>query len=215
MPSARAFYAALTLPVACLVTALLGSPAFAQETPENLRWVSDTLSTYVRSGPNDSYRVLGTYSSGTRLQLLRSQGDYSQVRTENGNTVWIASRDLQDTPAHGERLPQLEQHVEELNRQLKNIDEDWKNRVQGMQETLDARKKLIDELQASRTALDHELNQRSAALREVQAQLGNEQKQLLMRYMLYGGGIAGSGLLLGLLLPTLLRVKRKRSDQWI
>ena len=32
------------------------------------------------------------------------------------------------------------------------------------------------------------------AQRTVQAQLGNENKQVLMRYMVYGGGIAGAGL---------------------
>ena len=49
----------------------------------------------------------------------------------------------------------------------------------------------------------------------MQAQLGDENKQVLMRYMVYGGSIAGAGLLLGLILPTMLRVKRKRSDQWV
>ena len=197
------------------MTSLTGTAAFAQDSNDNARWVSDTLSTYVRSGPNDTYRIIGTYSSGMRVQLLRSQGDYSQVRNENGNTVWIASRDLQAVPGHAERLPQLEQQVNELSRELKGIDDNWKARVQGMQETLDSRKQLIDELQTARSALDSELSQTRSQLRDAQAQLGNEQKQVLMRYMVYGGCIAGGGLLVGLLLPTLLRVKRKRSDQWI
>jgi SH3 domain protein len=86
--------------------------------------------------------------------------------------------------------------------------------VQGMQETLDARKALIDEAQAARVALDSELNQARAEVRELQAQLGAESQEVLMRYMVYGGGIAGAGLLAGLILPTLLRVRRKRNDQW-
>ena len=52
-------------------------------------------------------------------------------------------------------------------------------------------------------------------LREAQAQLGDENKQVLMRYMVYGSSIAGGGLLAGLILPTLLRVRRKRNDQWV
>ncbi len=83
-----------------------------------------------------------------------------------------------------------------------------------MQETLDTRKKLIDELQAARSNLDAELGKARSDLRAVQAQLGDENKQVLMRYMVYGGSIAGAGLFAGLILPSLLRVRRKRNDKW-
>ncbi|MFI8607759.1 TIGR04211 family SH3 domain-containing protein [Pseudomonas sp. NPDC077649] len=200
---------------ACLFGGLLAlAPAAQAEEAGNARWVSDSLNTYVRSGPTDGYRIVGTLSSGQKVELLRSQGDYSQVRAENGNAVWIPSRDLQAVPGQAERLPQLEQQVAELSAELKGIDDAWKARVQGMQETLDSRKQLIDELQAARSALDSELTTARAELRDAQAQLGEEQQQVLMRYMVYGGGIAGAGLLLGLILPTMLRVKRKRNDQW-
>lgn len=203
---------------ACLLLGgVLGSvqPALAEEASSNQRWVSDSLNTYVRSGPTDGYRIVGTLVSGEKVELLRTQGDYSQVRSASGSTVWIPTRDLQSVPGQAERLPQLEQKVADLSAELKGIDDAWKVRVQGMQETLDARKKLIDELQAARGALDAELTTTRSQLRDAQAQLGEEQQQVLMRYMAYGGSIAGAGLLLGLILPTMLRVKRKRNDQWV
>ena len=190
-------------------------PSLAEEAAGNQRWVSDSLNTYVRSGPTDGYRIVGTLTSGEKVELVRTQGDYSQVRSESGNTVWIPSRDLQSVPGQAERLPSLEQKVADLSAELKGIDDAWKVRVQGMQETLDSRKKLIDELQAARGALDAELTTTRSQLRDAQAQLGNEQQQVLMRYMVYGGSIAGAGLLLGLILPTMLRVRRKRNDQWV
>lgn len=76
------------------------------------------------------------------------------MRGENGSTVWIPSRDLQEVPGQAERLPQLEQKVAALTAELDGINDTWKTRVQGMQETLDTRKKLIDELQAARSNLD-------------------------------------------------------------
>ncbi|MGE8502358.1 MAG: TIGR04211 family SH3 domain-containing protein [Pseudomonas sp.] len=203
---------------ACLLLGgLLGGvqPSLAEEAASNQRWVSDSLNTYVRSGPTDGYRIVGTLVSGEKVELLRTQGDYSQVRSASGTTVWIPSRDLQSVPGQAERLPQLEQKVADLTAELKGIDDAWKARVQGMQETLDTRKNLIDELQAARGALDAELTTTRSQLRDAQAQLGEEQQQVLMRYMAYGGSIAGAGLLLGLILPTMLRVKRKRSDQWV
>lgn len=187
----------------------------AEEAASNSRWVSDSLSTYVRSGPTDGYRIVGSLKSGERVELLRTQGDYSQVRSAAGNAVWIPRRDLQQVPGQAERLPQLEQKVAELSAELEGINDTWKTRIQGMQETLESRKQLIEELQAARSSLDAELGSTRAELREAQAQLGEEQQQVLMRYMAYGGSIAGAGLLLGLILPTLLRVRRKRNDQWV
>ncbi|MFI8481330.1 TIGR04211 family SH3 domain-containing protein [Pseudomonas sp. NPDC078700] len=212
----RAFPSKRNTLSACVLGGLLvaGASVQAEEAATNSRWVSDSLNTYVRSGPTDGYRIVGTLASGQKLELLKTQGDYSQVRSENGDSVWIPSRDLQDVPGQAERLPQLEQKAAELTSELAGIDDTWKNRVQGMQETMDARKKLIDELQTARTTQDTALSQARSELREAKAQLGNEQQQVLMRYMVYGGGIAGAGLFAGLVLPSLLRVRRKRNDQW-
>lgn len=68
---------------ASLATGLLlaGSAALAEEEKAgNVRWISDSLTTYVRSGPTDGYRIVGTLTSGQKVELLSTQGDYSQVR---------------------------------------------------------------------------------------------------------------------------------------
>ncbi|WP_462379164.1 TIGR04211 family SH3 domain-containing protein [Pseudomonas sp. Marseille-QA0892] len=201
---------------ALLLTGLFSVGAVAQQAADSSeRWVSDSLSTYVRSGPTDGYRIVGTLTSGTKVELVRTQGDYSQVRGDSGDTVWIPTSDLQTMPGKAERLESLEQRAANLSAELEGINESWKTRVQGMQETLDSRKALIDELEAARSSLDSQLSQANAELRETKAQLGEEQQQVLMRYMVYGGSIAGAGLVAGLILPTMLRVRRKRNDQWI
>jgi SH3 domain protein len=187
-------------------------PAQAQQATSE-RWVSDSLSTYVRSGPTDGYRIVGNLTSGQKVELLETSGDYSQVRGENGDRVWIRNSDLQEVPGQAERLPQLEQQVTELSEELKTIDDSWKTRVQGMQETLDSRKALIDELEARRKALDEALTATESDLRDAEARLGDENNQVLMRYMVYGGSIAGAGLLAGLILPAMTR-GRKRNDRW-
>ncbi|OCR25822.1 peptide-binding protein [Pseudomonas syringae] len=192
----------------------LCGPTHAAETKPNERWVSDSLNTFVRSGPTDGYRIVGTLKSGQKVELLNTQGDYSQVRSEGGGTVWIPSSDLQSVPSPTERLPELSQQVVDLTSQLKNIDDTWKTRVQGMQETLDTRKKLIDELEARTKDLNAQLVDSQSELRSTQAKLGDENKQVLMRYMVYGGSIAGAGLLVGLIIPALTR-GRKKNDGWV
>jgi SH3 domain protein len=178
------------------------------------RWVSDSLNTFVRSGPTDGYRIVGTLKSGQKVELINTQGDYSQVRGEGGSSVWIPTADLQSEPGQAERLPELTQQVADLSGQLKTIDDSWKTRVQGMQETLDTRKKLIDELEARSKDLNEQLSASQSELRTTQAKLGDENNLVLMRYMVYGGSIAGAGLLVGLIIPAMTR-GRKRKDGWV
>ena len=215
MPESRPASLALPALRGSLIAALvaLAAPVHAEEPASDARWVSDSLSTYVRSGPTDGHRIVGTLKSGQKLTLVGSQGNYSQVRGQNGDLVWILSSDLQAVPGQNERLPQLDAQVAELSGQLKTIDDSWKTRVQGMQETMDSRKNLADELQVRNQALNEELTQAQSQLRDTQARLGDENKQVMMRYMVYGGGIAGAGLLAGLVLPLLSR-GRKRNSGW-
>ncbi|MBF8651612.1 SH3 domain-containing protein [Pseudomonas putida] len=215
MPDSRPTAFALTaLRGGLLASALaLVTPAHAEAPASDARWVNDSLSTYVRSGPTDGHRIVGTLKSGQPLTLIGTQGNYSQVRGQNGDVVWILSSDLQSVPGQNERLPQLDAQVAELTGQLKTIDDSWKNRVQGMQETLDSRKQLVDELQARNKDLNEQLDQSQSNLRDAQARLGDENKQVMMRYMVYGGSIAGAGLLVGLILPALTR-GRKKNDRW-
>ncbi|MDC6380644.1 TIGR04211 family SH3 domain-containing protein [Pseudomonas graminis] len=196
-----------------VITAAVASPFALAETTSKDRWVSDTLSTYVRSGPTDGYRIVGTLKSGQKVELINTQGDYSQVRGSAGDNVWIPTADLQEVPGQAERLPQLTQKAADLSAQLKTIDDDWKTKVQGMQETLESRKKLVDELEARTKDLNAQLASAQSDLRTTQAKLGDENNQVLMRYMVYGGSIAGAGLLLGLILPSLTK-GRKRNDRW-
>jgi len=214
MPDSRSFTALAALRGGLIGAVLaLAAPVHAEEAASDARWVSDSLSTYVRSGPTDGHRIVGTLKSGQKVTLIGTQGNYSQVRGQSGDVVWINSSDLQAVPGQFERLPQLDAQVTQLSDQLKNIDDTWKNRVQGMQETLDSRKSLITELETRNKDLTEQLDQAQSNLRDTQARLGDENKQVMMRYMVYGGSIAGAGLLAGLILPALTR-GRKRNDRW-
>ncbi|MBV4535795.1 MULTISPECIES: TIGR04211 family SH3 domain-containing protein [Pseudomonas] len=215
MPESRPTPPALPALRGSLIAALiaLAAPVHAEQPSSDARWVSDSLSTYVRSGPTNGHRIVGTLKAGQKVTLIGSQGEYSQVRGQSGDLVWILNSDLQAVPGQAERLPQLDSEVAQLSEQLKTIDDSWKARVQGMQETLDSRKALIDELEKRNKGLNEQLDQAQSSLRDTQARLGDENKQVMMRYMVYGGSIAGAGLLLGLILPALTR-GRKRNDRW-
>lgn len=189
---------------------LLALPAFAQQQEA---WVSDSLTTYVRSGPTDEYRIVGTLTAGDPVEVLETRGNATRVRGPGGDTVWVLSSELQDTPSARVRLPELEQQVAELSGELEGINEEWERRVANTTETLAMREQRIAELEHRNHELDAEAQQLRESVRGLQARLDTQEQDLLMRYFMYGGGVAGAGLLVGLIVPHLPRRRRKR-DRW-
>ncbi|WAM53190.1 TIGR04211 family SH3 domain-containing protein [Vreelandella venusta] len=188
-----------------------GTPAFAQS--DNQAWVSDELSTYVRSGPTDGYRIVGTLKAGEQVEVLETSGDYTRVRSNSGDTVWVLSSELQQDPSARQQLPILQAQVDELTQELDGINNTWEQRISSMTETLDIREKRIVELEARNHDLDSEAEQSRQQVRALQARLETQEEDLLMRYFMYGGGVAGAGLLVGLIVPHLPR-RRKKRDRW-
>jgi SH3 domain protein len=114
MPESRPTPPALPALRGSLIAALiaLAAPVHAEQPSSDARWVSDSLSTYVRSGPTNGHRIVGTLKAGQKVTLIGSQGEYSQVRGQSGDLVWILNSDLQAVPGQAERLPQLDSPVE-------------------------------------------------------------------------------------------------------
>ena len=193
---------------------LMASTLQAQQEESTSRWVSDELSTYVRSGPTDGYRIVGTLTAGEPVRVLETSGDYSRVESGEGERVWVLNSELQETPSARERLPQLEEQVEQLEAELSGINETWEGRVSAMTETLEVREQRIAELEERSYQLDSEADRSRQTIRQLQARLDTQEEDLLLRYFMYGGGVAGAGLILGLIVPHLPRKRRKR-DRWL
>jgi len=198
---------------AAMTMLLLGLTSGSALAQSNEAWVSDELSTYVRSGSTDGYRIIGTLTAGEQVDVLETSGDYTRVRNSDGNAVWVLSNELQDTPSALEQLPALEGRVQALSTELAGINEQWEQRVASMTETLDVREKRINELENRNAALEEEASQQLQQVRELQARLDTQEEDLLLRYFMYGGGVAGAGLIVGLIVPHLPR-RRKKRDRW-
>ncbi|MEC9482769.1 MAG: TIGR04211 family SH3 domain-containing protein [Halomonas sp.] len=196
-----------------LLGVALGLVAVEVQAQEETHWVADDLATFVRSGPTNEYRIVGTLNSGESVTVLERQGDYAQVRAASGDVVWIESDDLQAERSLSDRFPALKEKVESLSARLEGINEQWQHRVASMTETLEQREARIAELERRNAELSATTNQAQQQVRGLRARLDTQEQDLLMRYFMYGGGVAGAGLLAGLLLPHFPRRKRKR-DRW-
>jgi len=195
---------------------LLAFSAVANVQAEETRYISDELSTWVRSGPGDNYRLTGTLNAGEEVTLLQTNNNthYGQIRDAKGRTVWIPLSQLSNEPSLRTRVPELEQQVKDLTDKLANIDDSWNQRTADMQQKVAGSDNAINNLKAENQKLKTQLIVAQKKVDAANVQLDDKQRTIIMQWFMYGGGVAGVGLLLGLLLPHMLP-RRKKNDRWM
>ena len=219
------FRAALTL--FCLIAA--AAPALAET-----RYVTEALEAPVRTGRTLENKIVKMLPSGTPVEVLGAEEEgYTHVRTARGVDGWILSRYLVDQPSARERLATLEAENARLQEQIREL-------TQGLAaagtETQQLHRSTTG-LQSENTGLRQELETlRRAAARPVEVAQENERlkrdleatrgdldsaqarvdalgNSAYRQWFVTGGGVALGGLVLGLILPSLYR-RRRRSSSW-
>ena len=195
---------------------LLAFGAVANVHAEEKRYISDELSTWVRTGPGDNYRLNGTLNAGEEVTLLQTNDNthYGQIRDAKGRTVWIPLSQLSNEPSLRIRVPDLEQQVKDLTDKLSNIDDSWNKRTADMQQKVAGSDNAINSLKEENQKLKNQLLVAQKKVDAANVQLDDKQRTIIMQWFMYGGGVAGFGLLLGLLLPHMLP-RRKKKDRWM
>ncbi|KGD83511.1 SH3 domain-containing protein [Pantoea sp. JZ29] len=195
---------------------LLALSALTPAHADQKRYVSDELSTWVRSGPGDQFRLLGKLNAGEQVELLQTNDatKYGQVRDAEGRTVWIPLSQLSENPSLRTRVPQLEQQVKDLTAKLANIDNSWNQRTAEMQNKVASSDSVINGLKEQNQKLKNELIVAQKKVNAANVQLDDKQRTIIMQWFMYGGGVLGVGLLLGLLLPHMMP-RRKKNDRWM
>ena len=114
-------------------------------------------------------------------------------------------------PSLRTRVPDLENQVKTLTDKLNNIDGTWNQRTAEMQQKVAQSDSVIAGLKDENQKLKNEL---IVAQKKVNLQLDDKQRTIIMQWFMYGGGVLGVGLVLGLVLPHLIP-SRKRKDRWM
>ncbi len=183
---------------------------------ETTRYISDDLSTWVRSGPGNQYRLVGQVNAGEQVTLLNTNPEthYAQIRDQQGRTTWIPESQLNTDPSFKVRVPQLEQQVKTLSDKLANIDNSWNQRTAEMQQKVAGSDSAINQLKDENQRLKNALIVAQKKVDAANIQIDDKQRAIIMQWFLYGGGVLGLGLVFGLLLPHMLP-RRKNKDRWM
>ncbi len=194
--------------LACLIAA---PSAMAKD-----RYISDNLFTYMHSGPSNQFRIIGSVNAGEKVTLVSSdkKTGYSQVVDSRGRKGWVATNFVTTQESMTTRLPRLEKELKEVKSKLANASENANKEKAGLVDSLENRNSQIAEMEKSYSDMSQQLTASQTEVRNLRAKLDTQKDDLLLKYFTYGGGVAGIGLLLGLILPHIVPRKKRSPAGW-
>ncbi|MDG6882467.1 SH3 domain-containing protein [Phocoenobacter uteri] len=178
------------------------------------RYVTDELNEYVRRGAGDNYRIAGTVKAGEKVTVLEKRGKYSLIQDSRNRQVWILNNKLTNEPSAKSRIPTLEKQVEELSLKLNKIDDDWNQRTKEIRRRLGQAEQQSSDLLDINAQLKREVSVLKNKNKELEIMQDVEQREIMIKWFMYGGIVLGVGLLLGLIIPFILP-KRRRNNGWV
>jgi len=166
------------------------------------RYVSDDLFTYIHSGPSTKYKIIGSVDAGEKIKVIKTNENtgFTQIIDPKGRTGWINAKYVSTQAGLKERLEKLEIEYAKLKTQLGTT-----------QDTSKSYSVQVHELENKNAKLNKEIQEVQALNDELSEKLDTEKTDILLRWFSYGGIVGGIGLLLGLILPSLVPDRRKRS----
>lgn len=177
-------------------------------------YISDKLFTYMRSGPSDQYRIIGSVNAGDKVQQISQNGKYTQIVDPKGRKGWVESNLVSNKMSNAARLPALEAELARVKGLLANAEDKASAQQAGLATSLKQRNQQIQDLEANYKKTNEQLIASQTEIRELRAKIDTQKDDLLMRWFMYGGGVAVGGLFLGLILPHMIPRRRKKNNGW-
>lgn len=183
-------------------------PAVAQT-----QYVTENLSTYLRKGAGDQFKISGAIQAGEAVTVLNRQDRYTLIRDSKNREGWILNSELTAQASSKELAPKLQQQVQDLSLKLNKIDSDWQQRTAEMQRRSQQAEQQSNQLLDQNAQLKRELDILKNKNRDLETLLDSEKREIGIQWFIYGGSVLGAGLLLGLIIPLLIP-RRRRNNGW-
>lgn len=193
-------------------------------------YISDELTVPLRRGPATSFKILHAgLPAGTPLEVLgedKSAG-FTQVRTPNGTEGWVPTQYLTGQPIAKSQLAAAQRRVQTLEAELKELRSNFQE-VRGARSQVETRASELDKqtqklqaelaevrrISANPIAQSEENKKLKAENQQLQAQttqlserVRSLERNVQLRWLLFGGGLV----LIGLLIGVVIKSRPKRS----
>lgn len=200
---------------------------------EQLRYVSDSLTIPMRSGPTIRHKILKFLPSGTSMKILETSEEegYSRMMTSEGDEGWVETALLMDEPSARDQMIKLNEKLDttkqqniELKKTISSLESERKE-LQNQKLTLEEKNtQLMENLDELKTAAanpiriaeqNKELENTLDELRQKNQNLIAENAVLsdknIKEWFMIGGGVALGSLFLGLIIPN---IKWRKRSSW-
>jgi SH3 domain protein len=196
-------------------------------------YVSDELALDLRGGRGNEYRILRMLPAGTPVAVLEEEAGWTRVNAL-GLEGWVLTRLLTtelparqrvvNAEATAQRLSQENARLRRELQELRGQHERLENESTVMRRDLETLLRDHRALAAS-AAEPHRLLEENQRLTQQVGELSERSEQYQLEnavlrtdvqrdWLIAGAVVLGSGLLLGLILPSLLRYRGRRRSEW-
>lgn len=177
--------------------------------------VSDSVSIAIHSGPSNQFRIRGWVPSGMELTLLEknSSTGYVKVKTSKGTEGWIEGRYLTKGNSVKARLPVIEEELNSAQSVLKQEQEKVATLTEQLTKLENVRKNELASVNDARAEGTAQIAQLENEIIRMQTKIDSMDETNMMGWLMRGGGIALLGVIIGLIIPSLPK-KRRRSNDW-
>ncbi|PJG83318.1 TIGR04211 family SH3 domain-containing protein [Caviibacterium pharyngocola] len=186
---------------------------FFQTAQAETKYVTENLSTFLRKGAGEQFKIAGSIQSGEAVTVLDRKDKYTLVRDSKNREAWILTSELTSTPSSKEENPKLKAQIQELTLKLNRLDSDWQQRTAEIQRRGKQAEEQSSKLLEQNSQLNRELEITKNKNRDLEAMLDAGKREIAIQWFIYGGAVLGVGLLFGLLIPFIIP-KRRRNNGW-
>lgn len=133
--------------IAVLTIVLLSAAAHAET-----KYVNDIMKITFRTGPGISHKVLDEVPSGERVEVLRTENTWSQVRLPDGRNGWVLTRFLTSDRPKTLQLKQAKEKAADLTEEMSTLaaeNQKLKAENQTLKETSENAQAALTEVQQS------------------------------------------------------------------
>lgn len=203
-------YSTMTKPIKILFIICLWGWAVAASAQEV--YVSPVTKITMRTGPGVEHKIVAMLVSGTRLEILEYQKDWSRVETDDQKSGWVLTRFLTEDKPLTVEVQNLRRENEGLGEALEKSREENQALIEKNAALKDIEEKYrkLEQASAEFLKLDAEYKALVTLSEEQQQQIENLKENLNdeeILWFLSGAGVFMVGLILGLS----TRKKKKRS----
>ena len=195
-------------------------------------YVSDQLKIPLRSGASNGHRIIKFLGSGTRLTVVDTDGDFTEVEASGGKSGWVLTKDIMDIASGRDRLAVANKKLSKV----RDENKDLKKSIAELKSEIRSLKKEKGSLQSERTNLSNSLDDLkitaanplslSKKNKQLKKELDNAEDRAEMldkdnqqlrsnvaqEWFMIGGSVSLGSLIVGLIL-TRINWRRKK-DSW-